>query len=165
MKSKNITRTLPIHDYVLRKMEDQLEFGNVIKWKDIEEHADMSRIIDGQDNPSFQFLMVHIRHALELQGKFITERGIPHGFRIKNKEEIAAHLRSDLIKKVKSMKRKAIGAGTVSTKDMNSEECKKLEHEAKRTAWMVEVSEQMLRKRKLPEATSVQSIKQLISNA
>jgi hypothetical protein len=163
-KKKNITRTLPIHNYVLEQLEDQLDFGNYVKWEELEYHSDIDREIDGQINPKFMFFMVQFRQSLEQRGLFITERGVPDGFRILQKTEVADHVRSDLKKKTKSIRRKAIGVGQICRNSLTDEESRKLDHEEKRAAWMAEINTQILRKQSLPEPSTVKSIKNLLRN-
>ena len=161
-KRRNTTKTLPIHTYVLEQIEDMVDYGTIIEWDEIEYHSDIERIVDNHINPKFMFFMVQLRQALEERGYFITERGIPNGFRILAKDEIADHVRADLIKKTKSMRRKAIGVGQVARTGLTEEEKRRLDHEEKRAAYMAEINTALLKKKELPEPGSVKSIKQLI---
>lgn len=161
-KRKNVTRSLPIHNYVLDQIEDMIDFGTIIKWDEIEYHSDIDRVVDNQINPKFMFFMVQFRQVLEQRGFFITERGVPNGFRILARDEIADHVRADLVKKTKSIRRKAIGVGQVCRKGLSSEEQRRLDHEEKRAAYMAEINAALLKKKELPEPGSVKSIKQLI---
>ena len=161
-KRRDTTKTLPIHTYVLEQIEDMVDYGTIIEWDEIEYHSDIERIVDNHINPKFMFFMVQLRQALEERGYFITERGIPNGFRILAKDEIADHVRADLIKKTKSMRRKAIGVGQVARTGLTEEEKRRLDHEEKRAAYMSEINTALLKKKELPEPGSVKSIKQLI---
>jgi len=161
-KRRDTTKTLPIHTYVLEQIEDMVDYGTIIEWDEIEYHSDIERIVDNHINPKFMFFMVQLRQALEERGYFITERGIPNGFRILAKDEIADHVRADLIKKTKSMRRKAIGVGQVARTGLTEEEKRRLDHEEKRAAYMAEINTALLKKKELPEPGSVKSIKQLI---
>ncbi len=161
-RKRNITRSLPIHGYVLEQIEGMIDYGTIIEWDEIEYHSDIERVVDNHINTKFMFFMVQLKQALEARGYFITERGIPNGFRILAKDEIADHVRADLIKKTKSMRRKAIGVGQVARTGLSEDEKRRLDHEEKRAAYMAEISTALLKKKELPEPGSVKSIKQLI---
>tara|TARA_B100000989_G_C19483668_1_gene446379 strand:+ start:286 stop:789 length:504 start_codon:yes stop_codon:yes gene_type:complete len=161
---KNITRTLPIHTYVLDQLEESLDFGRYVKWEEIEYHADMERVKDGQLDPKFQFFFLNLKNVLEQRGFFTTERGVTDGFRILRKDEVADHVKADLIKKTKSIRRKAIGVSHICRKSLTNEDAKKLDHEEKRAAWMAEMNTQLLRRKALPEPSTVKSIKKLLKN-